>query len=96
MANSASGTAWTPLEVVIVTRSRASAGSPALRTCSPAPALVAWTQRSFGRVVTTSARSSAESPGTPNSTWARSSSARQRASASGSRRKSGSPPWSAG
>ena len=70
MANSASGTAWTPLEVVMATRSRASAGRPALRTCSPAPALVAWTQRSPGRPVTTSARSSAESPGTPNSTSA--------------------------
>ena len=96
MANSASGTAWTPLEVVMTTRFRASGDSPALRTCSPAPALVAWTQRSPGSPLTTSARPSVESPGTPNSTSARSSRARQRASPSASRAKDGSPWWSPG
>ena len=96
MANSARGLAWTPLEVVMATRSRASGGSPALRTCSPAPALVAWTQRSLGRPLTASARPSAESPGMPSSTSARSSRARQRASPSASRSKAGSPRWSAG
>ena len=67
MANSASGPAWTPEEVVTVTRSSSpgSATARAAPNCSPAPALRPWIHAEARRAADKVDQPLARAPGNP-------------------------------